>query len=405
MSVHKGFITGEHFLMGDHAAAEAAILAGCRFFAGYPITPATEIAERMSTRLPQVDGIYIQMEDELASMNAILGASWSGAKSMTATSGPGFSLMMENLGLGIMLETPCVLINVQRGGPSTGLPTLVGQQDMMQARWGSHGDYEIIALSPVSPQELFDLTIRAFNLSEKYRTPVLVMTDAEVGHMTEKVVIPPPETVEIIDRPLVRKGDVRPDHFRIYRDTNNGNHPVSPMAVAGEGYRIHVTGLTHDERGYPAMSASANEWNINRLIDKIHRHRNDIIQVEEQNLEDAEVVVVSYGISARTSLWPIELARKEGIRVGLLRLITVWPFPEDRIRSLARRVHAFVVPEINMGQMAREVERCATNRTPVFRVNRPGGDILDPNQVLKTIRQAAAPAAHEKQDQSKGRQK
>lgn len=391
--------------MGDHAAAEAAILAGCRFFAGYPITPATEIAEHMSTRLPQVDGIYIQMEDELASMSAILGASWSGAKSMTATSGPGFSLMMENLGLGIMLETPCVLVNVQRGGPSTGLPTLVGQQDMMQARWGSHGDYEIIALSPASPQELFDLTIRAFNLSEKYRTPVLVMTDAEVGHMTEKVVIPPPEDVEIIDRPLVRKGDVRPDHFRIYQDTNNGNHPVSPMAVAGEGYRIHVTGLTHDERGYPAMSASANEWNINRLIDKIYRHRNDIIQVEEQNLEDADIVVVSYGISARTSLWPIELARKEGIRVGLLRLITVWPFPEDRIRNLARQVHAFVVPEINMGQMAREVERCATDRVPVFRVNRPGGDILDPDQVLKTIRQAAAPAAHEKQDQSKGGQR
>ena len=183
-------------MLGDHAAAEGAILAGCRFFAGYPITPATEIAERMSVRLPQVGGVYIQMEDELASMNAILGGSWAGVKSMTATSGPGFSLMMENLGLGIMLETPCVLVNVQRGGPSTGLPTLVGQQDMMQARWGSHGDYEIIALAPTSPQELFDLTIRAFNLSEKYRTPVLVMTDAEVGHMTEKVVIPPPEEIE-----------------------------------------------------------------------------------------------------------------------------------------------------------------------------------------------------------------
>jgi 2-oxoglutarate ferredoxin oxidoreductase subunit alpha len=387
----KGLLTGEHFMLGDHAAAEGAILAGCRFFAGYPITPATEIAERMSVRLPQVDGVYIQMEDELASMNAILGASWAGAKSMTATSGPGFSLMMENLGLGIMLETPCVLVNVQRGGPSTGLPTLVGQQDMMQARWGSHGDYEIIALSPTSPQELFDLTIRAFNLAEKYRTPVLVMTDAEVGHMTEKVVIPPPEDVEIIERPQVRKGDVEPDHFRIYRDspTGNGDGYVSPMAVAGEGYRIHVTGLTHDERGYPGMNAQTQEWNLSRLINKIRAHRDEIIQVEEQDLDDAEVVVVSYGISARTSLWPIELARREGIRAGYLRLITVWPFPEERIRKLAKGVRAFVVPEINMGQIIREVERCATGQAQVFGANRAGGDILEPHHVLDAIRQAA----------------
>ena len=388
MSEQKGLLTGEHFLLGDHAAAEGAILAGCRFFAGYPITPATEIAERMSVRLPQVGGVYIQMEDELASMNAILGASWAGVKSMTATSGPGFSLMMENLGLGVMLETPCVLVNVQRGGPSTGLPTLVGQQDMMQARWGSHGDYEIIALSPTSPQELFDLTIRAFNLSEKYRIPVLVMTDAEVGHMTEKVIIPPPEEVEIVNRPEVRKGDVAPDHFRIFRD-GNGNGYISPMAVAGEGYRIHVTGLTHDERGYPGMNARTQEWNIKRLIGKIRAHRDDIIQVEEQNLEDAEVVVVSYGISARTSLWPVELARQEGIRVGYLRLITVWPFPEERIREIAKDIRAFVVPEINMGQISREVERCAAGQALVLGANRPGGDILEPDYVLEAIRKAA----------------
>jgi 2-oxoglutarate ferredoxin oxidoreductase subunit alpha len=351
----------------------------------------------MSTRLPQVGGVYIQMEDELASMNAILGASWAGAKAMTATSGPGFSLMMENLGLGVMLETPCVLVDVQRGGPSTGLPTLVGQQDMMQARWGSHGDYEIIALSPGSPQELFDLTIRAFNLSEKYRTPVLVMTDAETGHMTEKVIIPPPEEVEIINRPMVRKGDVSPDHFRIYRDVQpgSGNSTASPMAVAGEGYRIHVTGLTHDERGYPMMNATAQEWNINRLIKKIRDHRDDIIQVEEHNLKEAEIVVVAYGISARTSLWPIEEARQEGIRVGFLRLITVWPFPEDRIRELAKQVRAFVVPEINMGQIVREVERCAGGRAQVFGVNRAGGDILEPEHVLKVIREAAGRAVSE----------
>ena len=391
MSKEKGRLTGEHFMLGDHACAEGAILAGCRFFAGYPITPATEIAERMSVRLPQVDGNYVQMEDELASMNAILGASWAGVKSMTATSGPGFSLMMENLGLGIMLETPCVLVNVQRGGPSTGLPTLVGQQDMMQAKWGSHGDYEIIALSPGSPQELFDLTIRAFNLSEKYRTPVLVMTDAEVGHMTEKVVIPPPEEIEILNRAQIKKGDVEPDHFRIYRDSPDGDPGyVSPMVKAGEGYRIHVTGLTHDERGYPAMNAEANEWNVSRLMGKITANRKDIIELETDKLRNAEVVVVSYGISARTSLWPIEQAREEGIKVGYLRLITVWPFPEDTISKLAAKVNAFVVPEINMGQITREVERCAAGKAQVFGVHKPGGDILNPGDVLDTIRKAAA---------------
>ena len=390
MHPHEGLLIGEHFLLGDYAAAEGAIMAGCRFFAGYPITPATEVAERMSTRLPQVGGIYIQMEDELASMNAILGASWSGAKSMTSTSGPGFSLMMENLGLGIMLETPCVLVNVQRGGPSTGLPTLVGQQDMMQARWGSHGDFEIIALSPNSPQELFDLTIRAFNLAEKFRTPVLVMTDAEVGHMTERVIIPPPEEIELVERPLVRKGDVEPDHFRIYRDPDSGDDgAVSPMAIAGEGFRFHVTGLTHDERGYPAMNAEASEWNIKRLVKKIRLNRDEIIQVEERHLEDAEIVVVSYGISARTSLWPIEQAQKEGIRIGYLRLITVWPFPEERIQALAKKISAFVVPEINDGQILREVERCAAGQAQVIGVNRLGGDILEPQRVLSALRTAA----------------
>ncbi len=399
MSEQRGLLTGEHFMLGDYAAAEGAILAGCRFFAGYPITPATEIAERMSVRLPQVGGVYVQMEDELASMNAVLGSSWAGVKSMTATSGPGFSLMMENLGLGIMLETPCVLVNVQRGGPSTGLPTLVGQQDMMQARWGSHGDYEIIALSPTSPQELFDLTIRAFNLAEKLRTPVLVMTDAEVGHMTEKVVIPPPEEVEIVSRPQVRRGDVEPDLFRIYRGlaSPDGDGYISPMAVAGEGYRIHVTGLTHDERGYPAMYAEAQARNIARLMNKIRNHRDDIIQIEERYLDDAEVVVVAYGISARTSLWPIEQARQEGIRVGYLRLITVWPFPEERIRALAKSVRAFVVPELNMGQIVREVERCACGQARVFGANRPGGDILEPHYVLSVIRQAAGRAARPKE--------
>jgi 2-oxoglutarate ferredoxin oxidoreductase subunit alpha len=375
-------LNGEFFMMGDVACAEGAISAGCRFFAGYPITPATEIAERMAGRMPQVGGTYIQMEDELASMITVLGASWGGVKAMTATSGPGFSLMMENLGLGIMTETPCVLVNVQRGGPSTGLPTLVGQGDMMQARWGSHGPYEIIALAPSSPQELFDLTIRAFNLSEKYRTPVLVMADAEVGHMTEKVVIPPPEEIETFPR---RKPTVPPDAYQPYEADDD---LVPPMANAGEGYRFHVTGLTHDERGYPVMDAEAQDKLITRLVEKIRRNKNDIIQLEEDSLEDAEVVVCSYGISARTALWPVEVARQEGIKVGTLRLITVWPFPEERIRQLAGRVRAFVVPEINFGQIALEVERCAAGQAEVILVRHAGGSIHDPERVLEAIRGA-----------------
>jgi 2-oxoglutarate ferredoxin oxidoreductase subunit alpha len=376
-------LAGEFFMDGDTACAEGAISAGCRFFAGYPITPATEIAERMARRLPRVGGMYVQMEDELASMAAVLGASWGGVRAMTATSGPGFSLMMENLGLGIMLETPCVLVNVQRGAPSTGLPTLVGQGDMMQARWGSHGPYEIIALAPTSPQELFDLTIRAFNLAEKYRTPVLVMTDAEVGHMTEKVVIPPPEEIEIYPR---RKATVPPDQYLPFQPDED---LVPPMACAGEGYRFHVTGLTHDERGYPVIDAEAQERLVHRLIEKIRRNRDDIIELEENGLADAQVVVCSYGISARAALWPIRLARREGIRVGYLRLITVWPFAEERIRELAGRVKAFVVPEINYGQIALEVERCAAGKAEVILVPHAGGDIHDPAKVLEAIRKAA----------------
>jgi 2-oxoglutarate ferredoxin oxidoreductase subunit alpha len=339
----------------------------------------------MSERLPLVNGMYIQMEDELASINAVLGASWAGKKAMTATSGPGFSLMMENLGLGIMLETPCVVVNVQRGGPSTGLPTLVGQGDMMQARYGSHGDYAIIALAPSSPQELFDLTIHAFNLAEIYRAPVLVMTDAEVGHMTEKVVIPPPEEIEVVDR---RKPTVPPEEYLPYY-VEPGEW-VPPMAIAGDGYQIHTTGLTHDERGYPATSDDEAQWPlVQRLIDKIEKNKNDIIMLEEDRLDGAEVAVVSYGIAARSSFWPIQMAREAGIRVGLLRLVTVWPFPDDQIRELAGRVEALVVPEINMGQIAREVERCAAGQAEVISVPHPGGGIHDPHEVLKIIRDAA----------------
>jgi 2-oxoglutarate/2-oxoacid ferredoxin oxidoreductase subunit alpha len=379
-----GPLSGEFFINGDEACAEAAISAGCRFFAGYPITPATEIAERMAVRMPDIGGTYIQMEDELASMNAVLGAAWGGAKAMTATSGPGFSLMMENLGLGIITETPCVLVDVQRGGPSTGLPTLVGQGDMMQARWGSHGSYEIIALCPSSPQEFFDLTVEAFNLSEKYRTPVLIMADEAVGHMTERVVIPPAESLKLCPR---RKPSVPPDQYRPFEGDSDG---VPAMACAGEGYRLHVTGLTHDERGYPVTTDPAvQERLVHRLIEKIRANRADIIRVESDGLDDAEVIVVAYGISARVAQWPVEMARAEGIKVGWLKLVTVWPFAEDIIRQLAGRVKAFVVPEINYGQIALEVERCAGGQARTILVSHAGGDIHEPHRVLRAIREAA----------------
>ncbi|MFC2001109.1 2-oxoacid:acceptor oxidoreductase subunit alpha [Chloroflexota bacterium] len=377
------YLSGEFFISGDEACAEGAISAGCRFFAGYPITPATEIAERMADRLPEVGGVYIQMEDELASMAAILGAAWGGTKAMTATSGPGFSLMMENIGLGIMTEVPCVVVNMQRGGPSTGLPTLTGQGDMMQARWGSHGCYSIIALSPDSPQEIFDLTVRAFNLSEEYRLPVLVMAEAATAHMYEKVVIPPVDEIEITPR---RKPTVSPEEYLPFSPDFD---LVPPMACAGEGYHFHTTGLTHDERGYPASSVEAQDKLVRRLIDKIERNRDNIIEFEEDGVEGAEVVVCSYGISARVSHIAIERARAEGIRVGMLRLITVWPFPEDRIRQIARRVGAIVVPEINCGQIALEVERCAGSRAQTITVPHLGGRVHNPDSILRAIERAA----------------
>jgi 2-oxoglutarate ferredoxin oxidoreductase, alpha subunit (EC 1.2.7.3) len=375
-------LMGEFFMSGDVACAEGAISAGCRFFAGYPITPATEIAERMSIRLPQVGGVYIQMEDELASMSAILGASWAGVKSMTATSGPGFSLMMENLGLGVMLETPCVLVNIQRADPSTGLPTMVGQGDMMQARWGSHGSYEIIALVPSSPQDIFDLTIMAFNLSEKYRIPVLIMSDEVVGHMSEKVIIPYVAPESLLNR---RRPEVGPDEYLPYKTDNS---LVPPMAVAGEGYHFHVTGLTHDERGYPAMTAEAQDHLIRHLVDKIRLNRQDIIKYKEIQVEDADIIVCAYGISARIAQLAVKMARDEGIRAGLLQLITVWPFAEEHIRELSLQAKAFVVPEINYGQIVLEVERCAGGKARTILVPHMGGGVHSPETILEAIREA-----------------
>lgn len=376
-----GVATGNHYIDGDHACAEGAIAAGCRFLAGYPITPSTEVAERIAERFPKIGGMFIQMEDELASMAAIIGAAWAGPKSMTVTSGPGFSLMMENIGLATMLETPCVIVNVQRGGPSTGLPTLTAQADMMQARWGSHGDYEIIALSPNSPQECFDLTIIAFNLSEIWRVPVLFMMDECVGHMTEKVVIPEADQIEIVPRNFYKgkKEDYRPFKF-------NGSNEIAPMVKAGDGYYIHLTGLTHDERGYPAISAEAQEKNVTHLVDKILKNEEKIRLLEQDQVDGAEIIVISYGITSRVALKAVQEARATGIKVGTIRLIVVWPFPEKLIRKLASKVKAFIVPEINLGQISLEVERCAAGKAKTIHVPHAGGWVHDPNDILKAIK-------------------
>jgi 2-oxoglutarate ferredoxin oxidoreductase subunit alpha len=379
----KGVLTGEHYLDGDHACSEGALAAGCRFVAGYPITPSTEVAERISERFPEVGGVFIQMEDEMGSMAAIIGAAWGGVKSMTVTSGPGFSLMMENIGLAAMMEAPCVVINVQRGGPSTGLPTLPGQADMMQARWGSHGDYEIIALAPNSPQECFELVIKAFNLSEKYRVPVLLMTDECVGHMTEKVVIPPADQIEIYPR---RYTKLPPGQYLPFKA---GDDMIPEMVKAGDGYKIHITGLTHDERGYPEMSWQAQEKLVRRLIDKIRLHGDELEDIEEMEMKDAEVVIYSYGISSRVAIPALQKARREGIKVGLLRSIICWPFPEKKIKELAGKVKAFVVVEMNYGQMYYEVERCACGKAKTILVPHGGGWVHDPEDIYKAIKEAA----------------
>jgi 2-oxoglutarate ferredoxin oxidoreductase subunit alpha len=379
----QGVLTGVHYLDGDFACGEGAMAAGCRFVAGYPITPSTEVVERISRRFPMMGGTFIQMEDELASMAAVVGASWTGTKTMTVTSGPGFSLMMENIGLGAMMETPCVVVNVQRGGPSTGLPTMVGQADMMQARWGSHGDYELIAICPRSPQEAFDFTVDAFNLSETYRVPVLVMMDECVGHMTEKVVIPPAEEIEITPRTLTEKP---PGEFQPYEV--NGR-PVPEFARAGDGYRFHTTGLTHDERGYPVMSADCQAKSVRRLVDKIRDHADEITRYVEDEVDGADVVVVSYGITSRVARMGIDLARKKGVKVGEMRLEIVWPFPETRIRELSKKVKAFVVPEINYGQIVLEVERCAAGRAAAVLVPHGGGGVHDPEDIASAITGAA----------------
>jgi 2-oxoglutarate ferredoxin oxidoreductase subunit alpha len=368
-------------MQGDIACAEGAIAAGCRFFAGYPITPATEIAERLARRLVEVDGVYVQMEDELGSMAAVIGASWTGVKAMTATSGPGFSLMQENIGLAAMTETPCVIVNAMRGSPSTGQPTRAGQQEIMQARWGSHGDYGVIALAPSSVQEMFDLTIECFNLAETYRVPTFLLADGFIAHLWERVIIPPPEEIKIVNR---KKPAVPPAEYLPFKPSEN---LVPPMASFGDGYRVHVTGLTHGEKGYPQTdSPEAQHRLIQRLCQKITKNADKIIKIEKFLLEDAEVAVIAYGIPSRGSLNAVKKAREEGIKAGLVRLLTVWPFPEKEIQKLARRVKALVVPEMNYGQLVYEVERIA-KETPVHFLPKLG-ELHKPTEILEAIRRA-----------------
>lgn len=379
----KDVVTGAHYIDGDVAAGYGALAAGCKFVAGYPITPSTEAFEAMCRRGPSTGAMLIQMEDELGSIAAVIGASWAGVKAMTITSGPGYSLMMEAIGYGAMIETPFVLLNIQRAGPSTGVPTKTGQADIMQSRWGSHGDYEVIALSPDSPQELFDYTIKAFNLSEKYRCPVMIMADECVGHMTEKVVIPKADEIELEPR-------------RYYDGSLESYLPFKPdedlipkMAKAGAGNKLYITGLVHNEKGYPVKDEEFKLSYTKRIVDKIRLNKDKIIELREEETGDAEVVVVSYGISSRVAVKGIEKAREKGIKVGNLRLVTVWPFPDEKIAELAKKTKAFVVPEINYGQIAFEVERCAHGEANVVLVPHGGAGVHNPDDISTAIEDAA----------------
>ncbi len=370
-------------MQGNEACAEGAIAAGCTFFAGYPITPATEIAEILAKRLPQVGGKFIQMEDEIASIAAVIGASVGGAKAMTATSGPGFSLMQENIGYAAMAEIPCVIVDVQRVGPSTGLPTQPSQGDVMQARWGTHGDHPIIVLCPSTVREVHDLTIRSFNLAEKYRTPVILLMDAMLGHMRERVELPAVgqglDLLEVWDRDST---EVPPEWYKAYE---NEPGDVPPLAPFGEGYRYHITGLLHDEHGYPTQRLDEIQPWLNRIFGKIERGLSEILDYEaDAHLDQAEVVVIAYGAAARSAHRAVELARSRGGRASLLKLRTLWPFPEEMVESATDRIHWVIVPEMNLGQLALEVER-VVGRHKVLRVNRADGQMIAPQEILEAI--------------------
>ncbi len=365
-------------LQGNHACALAAVAAGCRFYAGYPITPSSEVAEKMAAELPAVGGVFVQMEDEIASMGAVIGASMGGAKAMTATSGPGFSLKQENLGYAAMTEVPCVVVNVMRGGPSTGMPTRPAQGDVMQARWGTHGDHPTIAIAPSSVKEVFDETVRAFNLSEALRTPVILLIDEVVGHLVETVTLPAASELELVERKWANGPKAG---FQPYAVTDD---LVPPMPRPGDGYRAHTTGLTHDESGFPTQKPDKVTRAIARLLEKLERHRDLIDSYETMQCDDADILVVAYGITGRAARKAVAAARETGIRAGLLRPVTLWPFPEDALRQLAAKASHVLVPEMNAGQLCFEVARiCGTEK--VSQLNRFDGEAIAPTQILERI--------------------
>jgi 2-oxoglutarate ferredoxin oxidoreductase subunit alpha len=365
-------------MSGNAVIAEAAIAAGCRFFAGYPITPSSEIAAVMAEELPKVGGVFLQMEDEIASMGAIIGASLGGLKAMTATSGPGFSLKQESLGFACMAEVPCVVVNVMRGGPSTGLPTLPAQGDVMQARWGTHGDHPIIVLYPADLTEMYRQTVRAFNLAEQYRTPVILLSDELLGHMSERIEVPETSKLSIVDR---RKPDVPPETYLPY-DVHE--ELVPPMANFFEGYRYHVTGLTHDETGFPTEDPDLAEAQLRRLMLKISANAGDILDWEEDGLDDAEVALFAYGAAARSVRAAIANLRAAGVKAGLFRPITLWPFPDAALRRVVSRVKALFVVEMNMGQMVREAERVVRD-VPLIGIHKASGQPIDPAEIVLTV--------------------
>jgi 2-oxoglutarate ferredoxin oxidoreductase subunit alpha len=367
------------FGMGNYAVAYGAIYAGCRFFAGYPITPSSEVAEAMSSLLPKHGGRFIQMEDEIASMAAIIGGSLAGVKSMTATSGPGFSLKQENLGYACLTEVPVVIVNVMRGGPSTGMPTGPSQSDIMQSKWGTHGDHPIIVLTPYNNNEQYTLTIRAFNLAEKYRVPVILLTDSIIGQMMESFEVYEPGDMEIINR---KKPDCKPEEYLPYDDKNL----INPLPAFGEGYRFHVTGLFHDKTGFPTNDGKLHEKDVRRLISKIENNYDDIVEVEEFMCDDADILIVAIGNTARSAKDAVLLGRKEGLKVGLFRPKTLWPFPVKHLSRFLTGLKGIVVPEMNLGQMILEVERVSKGCCDIDGVNTLDIEPITPFTILNAVR-------------------
>ncbi|ACM21016.1 2-oxoglutarate:ferredoxin oxidoreductase, alpha subunit [Geotalea daltonii FRC-32] len=369
------------FMQGNEAGAQGALYAGCKFFAGYPITPSTEVAEVMSAELPKIGGKFIQMEDEIGAMAAVIGGSLAGSKALTATSGPGLSLKQELIGYACIAETPVVIFNVMRGGPSTGMPTGPSQSDVMSAKWGTHGDHPAICLVPASVQEIFEETVRAFNLAEKYRTPVMIMPDEIVAHMRERIVFPEPGELKVIDRTAP---SVSPDQYKPY-DTKFGDVP--PLAAFGSAYRFHVTGLNKAEDGFPTTKAALVQAEEERQVRKVDANIDDIVTFEEYMLDDAEVAIVAFGSTSRSARFAVNEARKAGIKVGLFRIKTFWPFPDKQIKALASKVKAIITPEMNLGMCTVEVQRCAEGKAPVHGIFRVDGEPINPGQILDKIKE------------------